>query len=346
MVTTTASAADAPDVERLSGPTRFSTAAAIAAEIREVQGQGPTTQTSALLVRADSFADALAASNLTCCQSSATPILLTGRDELPPATIEAIEEGNVVAVTIVGGSDVVSTAVADDLRARGVQVQRIQGADRYETTFATYLNKYSFESNLPYGYFEDRATAILATGRDFPDAIAAGPLVRESLPILLTDRDRIPDKVQWAFPGHPDPSRRCAHGICIKHVIILGGTSAISPAVEAELTRLGATYDRIAGPDRTATAAALAQFAADEFGWTLGHVELARGDKFPDAVAGGPLGATERSPILLAESPTSLGDATRTLLERHASAVSFMHVYGDATAVSEAVVEDARRAAT
>ena len=75
-------------------------------------------------------------------------------------------------------------------------------------------------------------------------------------------------------------------------------------------------------------------------------MNLARGDGFADALAGGPHGGEERAPILLTASVDDLTTATRDFLRSRAGTISSIDVLGDTTAVSDAVVEQARTAAT
>ena len=61
------------------------------------------------------------------------PILLTGKDILNPYTSVELNRLNVKNVFIIGGKGVVSQSIEDSLKARGIKVTRIGGADRYET---------------------------------------------------------------------------------------------------------------------------------------------------------------------------------------------------------------------
>jgi len=71
---------------------------------------------------------------------------------------------------------------------------------------------------------------------------------------------------------------------------------------------------RIAGQDRLATAVA-ASVSAFPTPQAASAVVLARSDEFADALAGGPLAATNHGPLLLT-SPTSLDTATATEISR------------------------------
>jgi hypothetical protein len=68
-----------------------------------------------------------------------------------------------------------------------------------------------------------------------------------------------------------------------EQVYVVGGPAAVSDNVLAEIRAMGLTVNRIAGPNRQATAIALFEFAAQKFNWKATHVNLARGDNWPDA---------------------------------------------------------------
>ena len=264
-------AAPASAAVRIAGPTRYETAA----EVARAAGES----TGAVLVRGDAFPDALAAAGL------GGPILLTERDALPASTAAALDDLAIEHVTVLGGTGAVSTAVEAQVTAMGISVDRIAGADRYTTAAAA-----SFDADI----------AVLASGETFADALAIGPYAhRESIPVLLTQRDALPAATAEAL----------AHR---NRVIVVGGTAAVSAAVEQQVRDLGVVVERVAGPSRQETAIAVAGlFDAPA------RVVLARGDKFPDALAA----ASLELPILLD------GDATTAWLDDHPVAVT---VLGDA----------------
>ncbi|NUP52661.1 MAG: hypothetical protein HOW97_35875 [Catenulispora sp.] len=99
---------------------------------------------------------------------------------------------------------------------------------------------------------------------------------------------------------------------------------------------------RVWGADRyqTAVAASQQRFAPG----SANAVVLARGDQFPDALAGGPLAAHVKAPLLLTD-PHALTDATATEIDRvlggdHSKPV---YILGGAVAVSPAVEQAVTR---
>ena len=168
---------------------------------------------------------------------------------------------------------------------------RLAGAGRYDTAVQVALDRFDPA---------DVDTVFVATGTNFPDALAGGPLAAQRhAPILLVSPTTLPEVVADAL-ATLGPSE----------VIAFGGAGAVSDDVLAAAAAAagGAATDRVAGNDRYETAAAIAD-AMDTTG--VSGVFLATGTNFPDALAGGP--ASGGAPILLSH-PSRLPDATRTAL--------------------------------
>ena len=124
----------------------------------------------------------------------------------------------------------------------------------------------------------------------------------------------------------------------VKNVIIVGGTSAVSQAVETAITAAGIKVQyRIAGADRTATAAQIAAWALNGLpvtptyqalaaipGWVSNSatVWLARGDNFADALAAGPVAGALGESIVLTASPTTVGPGIATYFAGQAGAIT------------------------
>jgi putative cell wall-binding protein len=147
--------------------------------------------------------------------------------------------------------------------------------------------RYGTAAALAQEAFPDGAeTALLATGRDFADALAAAPLsAARSGPILLTEPTQVPEETMDALDE-----------LGVTEVVLLGGPSAISEDAEAQLSDASYEVSRRAGADRYETAASLAQLAHPDGADT---VLLATGAHFADALASAPLAEAEDAPILL-----------------------------------------------
>ncbi|MCU1485241.1 MAG: Aminopeptidase (Arg, Lys, Leu preference) [Actinomycetia bacterium] len=303
---------------RLAGATRYETAAAIA------KASVPSAS-SVVLVSGEQYADAVTAAYAAGLGN--VPVLLTGSGALPAATTQAIRDLGATSVLIVGGSKAVGAGVENDLRARGLTTRRLAGTDRYATARLVAQSG----GTGAVGSLSGAPTAVIASGRDYPDALAVGGIAYGAhLPTLLTPPDQLSPEARAALES-----------LGVRRVLVAGGTGAVSGNVSLALTGMGITVTRLAGADRTATAAAVADFAIGSLGFDATHVELASGAGFADALAIGSHAGRGRTPLLLTRSAADLGTATRTWLVDHADTLASGHVAGGAAAVSDAVVADA-----
>jgi ectonucleotide pyrophosphatase/phosphodiesterase family member 5 len=159
-------------IERIAGPDRYATAAEVAARVVAATPGVDADQRQAVLVAGDrrdgdAFPDVLAAGPFA--GAAGRPILLSSPEGLPPTTVAALEELGITRVVIGGGTAVVPQRVEDELRARSILVERIWGADRWET------GRLFAERHIREGGFVD--DVYLASGANYPDALAAGAAV-------------------------------------------------------------------------------------------------------------------------------------------------------------------------
>lgn len=159
----------------------------------------------------------------------------------------------------------------------------IQGATRFETAVE------ASERAFPGG----AATVLLATGRNWPDALGGSALAGAvDGPLLLVEKDSIPTAVL----GEIDR-------LSADKVYILGGAGAVSVAVEQQLkSLLGAgNVERLSGANRYETAQKVADeviaLAGAEYD---GSAFVSTGANFPDALGASPIANAKVWPILLA----------------------------------------------
>jgi putative cell wall-binding protein len=158
--------------------------------------------------------------------------------------------------------------------------QRVAGTDRYDTSAR--FSAHTVQAFRPVTY--------VATGADFPDALASGPVSGfEGSPVLLVQRDRVPASVKAELcrvrPGH---------------IVVMGGTGAISDAVYNEVTQcaINGSAHRESGVNRYHTASLVSRNTYDP-GVSVAYV--ATGERFADALAGGAAGAHNKGPLLLVQ---------------------------------------------
>ena len=337
-------AATYAEQRRLEGPTRYETAVDIAeAYIDEVdRRRGETVDTVVLTSGAnDHFAYALPVSALS--RLHVAPLLLTQPTRLPSSVAAFLSQNDISEVIVVGGETVVSATVAGAIEALGdITVTRIDRADPYSTAAA--LAEHVGESVSPGEFPVDGRTALLATGENFTDALAAGPLAyRGNHPILLTRSIELPEATEMYL---------AASGI--EHVVILGGGAAVSAEVEQAVSDLGIEITRWSGADRFATAVRIAEellgveTPADCFDGS--EVGLAYGRRSPDAIVSGPLLGELCAPLLLSELD-ELPDSVAVLLRSNDYVTGDIDgnvrltVFGGTGAVSDDALMDAIEAA-
>lgn len=258
--------------DRIAGDNRYETAAKLAlATAATFPGQ-----VTVYLANGENFPDALSASAAAASEQGV--VLLSDSKSLPPATADALARLQPTALKVIGGETAISTNVANQAAQRAaVPAQRVSGANRYATSAA--ISRQAFPNGSEF--------AFVAVGTSFPDAVTSGPVAGLlQAPVLLTQTNHLPAEVKAELLrlGATD-------------VIILGGTSAVSNAVYAEIS-LFTTVDRISGATRFETAVELSKIVARP-GEEV--VYLATGTNFPDALASGPLAVAQPGPILLVD---------------------------------------------
>ena len=316
-VASPAAAAPGYSDQRLFGPDRYATAAAVAGDYLRDVGEGDAL--SFLLARGDDPTDSLAASFVT----GVGPLLLTRTDALPAATADLLGQVNADAVDevlVLGGTGAVSDDVVRQVEALGYRTRRLAGPDRFATAVR-------IAAEVPQDDVPDVRdlgdAAFLASGRGFADALAAGTVSCAGPPTLLTEKAFVPQATAQALGDR---------GIDV--VFVLGGPGAVDQAVVAYLEDQDLLVARLSGPDRWATAAAVTGFGLDEGLLDPSTAVVTRGDAFPDALSAGSYGCG--APLVLT-APTSVSPGSAAQLDLIRPDVVFGTVIGGSGAVSESV---------
>lgn len=183
----------------------------------------------------------------------------------------------------------------------------------------------------------DADEAVLVRSDSFADSLAAGALAGAiGAPVLMTPPgasvdDRVLDELAR---------------LGVDRVWAIGGTAAVSAAAVSALEVAGYDVLRLAGADRTATAAAvLAGAGGGDLYDGVDTVYLARAfaddasRAFADSLGAGMVAGSLGRPLLLTETGR-LSSSSRAAIE--ASGATIVVVAGGTAAVSEAVVEELR----
>ncbi|MDO5689877.1 MAG: Cna B-type domain-containing protein [Tissierellia bacterium] len=227
---------------------------------------------SVVITRSDIYPDSLTASVLAKAVNA--PILLTPSNRLDERVAEEIRRLGANRAYIIGGEISITPSTLAEIKAITGEVERIGGADRYETS--------ALLANRVIDIVGNKHTATIASGEVFPDALTISPYAaKQGYPILLVQKNQIPKAVQDRIEG-----------LSIEKTYISGGENTISQAVEEMLPGV---QKRMWGPDRYGTAKSIAEtmFANSKSSF------IASGEVFPDALVIGPIAAKEDAPVLL-----------------------------------------------
>jgi putative cell wall-binding protein len=142
------------EVVRIAGADRYETAVLIASFLPAAD--------EAALVTGSNYPDALTLASVTATRG--IPLLLTGRETIPPVTADALRAMAPRRLLIAGGEGVVSPNIPQDLAALGLSadIRRYAGSDRYETSAAVAAE-----------FYPEGGIIYLTEGREYLDALPA-----------------------------------------------------------------------------------------------------------------------------------------------------------------------------
>jgi putative cell wall-binding protein len=285
-------------VTRLYGSSRDDTSIAIS-EASFPPG-GPRAQAAVLAVD-DDFPDALAGTPLAAAKGG--PLLLTPGAALSPAVGDELTRVLPPGATVylLGGTSALSANVASGVLALGFSVVRYGGTTRFET--ATIIADEGLGN--PNVIFE-------VTGRNYADALAAGPAAAKAQgAVLLTSGRSQSTATATYLSAHPQDTRYA-----------IGG-----PAATADPSAIS-----LFGSDRYETSVVV----ADYFFQLPAAIGIATGLDFPDALSGGAHIARLGGPLLLTD-PNTASTATVQYIADDAASVKNAYVYGGPFALSDQV---------
>ena len=298
-----------PDARRLSGATRYDTAIAIS------QHAYPGKAPAVVLATGTQYPDALCAAPLA--HAVGGPILLLPKIGMTNPVGDEIKRLDPDQIYIVGGTGVVPASVEAWLSslADPPDVTRLAGVNRYETS-AEVAREVEAELG-------SCSKIVVATGKNFPDALAAAPIAAaKGWPIILVG-NAIPAGVSTAI-ADLDP----------KTSLVAGGPSVVSDSVMAQLP----SPTRAGGSDRYGTCALLNDYGVTN-GLSYASVGLATGASFPDALTMGPAVAADNG-LLLLTAPSGPSSAISKRVTANADDIDYLHVAGGTGAVpDDCVVE-------
>lgn len=158
-----------------------------------------------------------------------------------------------------------------------MRVERVYGTSRFDTAVA-----------ISRACFTDTDFVVVASGSNFPDALAGGVLAETvKAPVLLTYKDTLPPATENEI-ARLTPST----------IYVLGGANAISEAVTTKLAAYG-TVKRLEGYSRFDTAKAIANEIKSQDPKTGEAFGIVNAYNFADALGASAFLAKKNMPLLL-----------------------------------------------
>ncbi|WP_157965827.1 cell wall-binding repeat-containing protein [Euzebya rosea] len=175
-------------------------------------------------------------------------------------------------------------------------------------------------------------TIVVGRNDEFADSLASGVLQADKPLLLVPGQGAVPDDLRAEIDR-----------LAPERAILLGGTAAIAPEVEAELAAMGLATERRAGGSRFETAIAIAaQDAPDADTIILARAFAAPGatdptQAFADTLAAAGMSADSGWPVLLTETDR-LTAPTRDYLAT--SGATRVEIIGGTAAIGQAVEDE------
>ncbi len=278
---------------RIEGPSRFETAVEISQTIWPSTAGGGITYV--YIINGLSYADALSAGPAAATRGGVVlPVL---KNSIPSVVLDEIERLDPQKIIVVGSSLAISESVKNTLEAyvnHPDDVYRSWGANRYETSYALVQDAFSVSNT---------DTVFVSTGRNFPDALAAGPAANHLRgPVLLVD---------GLSSGITADQRQLLKDLGRPDIVITGSERAVSASMAASLQSTlgdGRRVTRLAGADRFDTARVINEFAFGAPETYPDYAFIANGLGYADALTGGPLASKLGAPMYLSR-PECLSSA-------------------------------------
>ena len=328
---------DGSDVSviRYGGADRYETSLQVAEAVADDAGG---SLSSVVLVSGRRWTDAVVAAPVAGALGA--PVLMTPPEELRADALEFLQRVGVTSAVVVGPDASggvhgpgrgVGAEVLEALGEAGISVERVAGDDLYGTGV-------NAARRVTPGAMGDLGrTAVIASGEVFADALVAGPFAARGIhPVLLSP----PDELHAEVAGYLGDAE-------IERVVLMGGTVALSDAVEQSVKDLGIDVSRVAGSTRYDTAVKAAELAQDKYSATAGRtcfatstIGMARARVPFDSFSAAPLLGRLCAPLVLAD-PGKIPADTAGFLDaaREAHGAVGLRVFGGDAAVSQAAID-------
>jgi aqualysin 1 len=217
VVSAVRTAAPGASVTRVFGASRYDTAVELS------KRSFPSGATVAYVATGVGYADALAGSAAAGREGGPVILVPGTATAIPTAVRSELSRLSPQRVVVLGGAAAIRSEIFEAVRTAvgGASIQRIAGADRFETAAAVVAQAQSHCADTG----SQQVIAFVATGLGYADALAAAAVAGASrCPLLITRPSDIPAATQSTLSGlRPD------------RIVVLGGLTAITPQAELVL---------------------------------------------------------------------------------------------------------------
>ncbi len=242
---------------------------------------------SVVIATSEAFPDALSSASLAGTVEG--PLLLNPSNELSSDVANEITRLGAERAYLVGGTAALSQNVQEALQSAGITTERISGPDRVATAVevAETINELRGSNN-------PSNEALLVNGENFADATFAGLIGAENKsPIVLTRTGDLPQATaEYLNQNEAD----------LENIITVGGTAVVPEAIVSQATELAtAESTRLAGPERTATSAAVARYFVENLrnNAPVETVVVTNAGSYEGALVAGPMAAAQEGVVPL-----------------------------------------------
>lgn len=197
----------------IAGNDRFETAVEISKNLK--------SSNDVILVNSKSIPDMLCATSLASQKNC--PILLVKENTIGKITEEELKRLNVNTAYIIGGTNIVSSNVEEELNSINIGIKRISGKDRYETSIkiADTINQ----------SIKIEKVVLVNGEKGVSDSVSISSVAgNRNMPIILTKQETLGQAKEWLIDKN------------IKESYIIGGEDCISENIEKSLENTKGIY--------------------------------------------------------------------------------------------------------
>lgn len=277
----------------------------------EILNRGWSSSEYAILASGTDYPDALCAAPLASKYNA--PILLVDNTSLAnqPNLLASLKSKGISKVFIIGGTTAVSSEVESGIRSAGINVTRVGGSDRYETSvkIAQLVGSTTGE-------------VAIANGLDFADGLSISSIAAiRNMPILLTDSRNLSSVVS-----------NYINSVNINKTYVIGSEVAVSSNVANKLKNV----ERLGGANRYETNRNIFNRFKSDVG--LNNLYIASGRDFPDALSISALAGKDNNFVLLSNTNYS-EESIRDTLSSVKTSIGNLYILGGQVVIPDSVLK-------